>query len=284
MVNRIPLFVLAALVLLIRPPTAAAEPLIDPGPPAGIAGESRQNGEEGIMERIGRGFSMYRENYLLPLTWGNRAAGSGDAELKFQLSFKQHLGRNFYLAYTQKSFWRILDGADSRPFRETNYNPQVFYRFERRTALRRVWGADVGFEHESNGAREPGSRSWNRLFFAPFVEYGGLRTELKLWHRISEEVKEDPLDPTGDENPEIEDFYGYGELRVSYETLRRYRGSMMLRYNFVTRKGGLLLDFSAPTGAENLYFYAQLWNGYGESLIDYNRSLTRYGIGLQIRQ
>jgi len=283
MVSRIALFFLVVL-LLIHTPLAAAGTLNGPVPPAGVAEQPPPDGEEGVMERIGRGFSLYRENYLLPLTWGNRAARSEDAELKFQLSFKQHLGRNFYLAYTQKSFWRILDGADSRPFRETNYNPQAFYHLERRPEPRLAWGADLGFEHESNGAREPGSRSWNRLFVAPFIQYGGLRTELKVWHRISEKVKEDPLDPTGDENPDIEDFYGYGELRVAYETPRRYRSSLMLRYNFATRKGGVQLDFSIPTGAENLYFYGQLWTGYGESLIDYNRSLTRYGIGLLIRQ
>jgi len=284
MVSHIPRIILVVLVLLIHPPTAAAEPLKDSGPPAGVAEESRHDGGEGVLERLGRGFSLHRENYLLPLTWGNRASGAEDAELKFQLSFKQHLGFNIYLAYTQKSFWRILDGADSRPFRETNYNPQLFYRLPPCATSWGNWGADVGYEHESNGAREPESRSWDRLFIAPFVECGGLRTELKLWHRISEEVKEDPLDPTGDENPDIEEFYGYGELRLAYETPRRYRGSLMLRYNFATSRGGLQLDVAMSTATENLYLYGQLWTGYGESLIDYDRSLTRYGVGLQIRQ
>jgi phospholipase A1 len=92
------------------------------------------------------------------------------------------------------------------------------------------------------------------------------------------------LDPAGDENPDIEEFYGYGELRLSYESLRRHRALLMLRWNFATDKGGLQLDYSIPTRIENLFIHTQLWTGYGESLIDYNRSLTRYGVGLQFRQ
>jgi phospholipase A1 len=282
MVGRSPLFFIAVLILLVVPPAASAETLNDPGRPASI--EKSRPGEEGIVKRLGRGFGLHRENYILPLTWGNRAEGSEDAELKFQLSFKQHIGRNFFLAYTQKSFWRVLDRDDSRPFRETNHNPEAFFRLPQHSAPWGSWGGDIGYEHESNGAREPESRSWDRIYIAPFVEYRRLRTELKLWKRISEEVKEDPLDPAGDENPDIGEFYGYGELRLSYETLRRHRGSVMLRWNFATDKGGLQLDYSFPTGTENLFLFAQLWTGHGESLIDYNRSLTRYGVGLQFRQ
>ena len=112
-----------------------------------------------------------KENYLLPLTWGNRAEGSADAELKFQFSFKQQLYDGLYFAYTQKSFWRVLDGEDSRPFRETNYNPELFWRLLRTTPEGLSWGGDLGFEHESNGAREPTSRSWNRLYLAPTIGY-----------------------------------------------------------------------------------------------------------------
>lgn len=247
--------------------------------------ESTESVEEGIFQRLGRGFSLHKENYVLPLTWSNIAEGSKDAELKFQFSFKQRIfATGFHFAYTQKSFWRILDQEDSRPFRETNHNPELFYRLASRKTAWGYWGGDLGYEHESNGAREPTSRSWDRGYVAPFVEFRRLRAELKLWYRLSEEVKEDPLDPSGDENPDIEDFYGYGELRLVCAPLRRHRAALMLRWNFATDNGALELDYSLPTGTPNLFIYAHLWTGYGESLIDYNRSITRYGIGLQIRQ
>ncbi len=55
------------------------------------------------------------------------------------------------------------DGGESAPFRDTNYNPEVFYRCPE-TAWGSGWfGTDVGFEPESNGQRVPLSRSWNQF-------------------------------------------------------------------------------------------------------------------------
>jgi phospholipase A1 len=240
--------------------------------------------DDGFFHRLSRGFSLHKENYLLPLTWGNTAVSSRDAELKYQFSFKQQIYDGLFFAYTQKSFWRILDQEESRPFRETNYNPELFWRLLRPAPSWGAWGGDLGIEHESNGNREPTSRSWNRVYLAPFVEYGRLRAELKLWRRLSEEKKKTPEDTTGDENPDISDFYGYGELRLAYVNRWQHGAAVMTRWNFATDKGAVQLDYSVPTGTKNLFVYGQLWSGYGESLIDYNRSLTRYGIGVLIRQ
>jgi len=273
---------LAALPLLLWPLAAADE--ASATPVAAVSEAPAAQPADSVFQRLSRGFSLHKENYLLPLTWGNRAEGSRDAELKFQFSFKQQLYDSLYFAYTQKSFWRVLDGEDSRPFRETNYNPELFWRLLRTTPDGISWGGDLGFEHESNGAREPTSRSWNRLYLAPTIGYKGLAASLKLWYRLEEEVKEDPSDPTGDENPDIEEFYGYGELRLAYTSAADHRAALMARYNFATDKGGLQFDYGWPTGIPNLYIYGQLWTGYGESLIDYNRSLTRYGVGVLIRQ
>jgi phospholipase A1 len=263
------------------PPTVT-EDSADLASPAVLPEEREER--EGLFERIKGGFSLHKENYLLPLTWGNVADRAEDAELKFQFSFKQQLYRGLTFAYTQKSFWRVLDQEDSRPFRETNYNPELFYRFQLPAPAGRGWGADLGIEHESNGSREPDSRSWNRVYLAPFVEWGRLRAELKLWRRLSEEAKDTPDDTSGDENPDIVDYYGYGELRLAYVSSGRHRAALMTRWNFATDRGAVQLDYSVPTGTKNLYIYAQLWSGYGESLIDYDRSVTRYGIGMLIRQ
>lgn len=242
-----------------------------------------------IFDRLREGFSMHKDNYLLPLTWGNRCKGTEDAELKFQFSFKQHIWEGVYFAYTQKSFWRVLDENDSRPFRETNYNPELFFRgFEGNSGLLQWWG-DIGiFEHESNGAREPTSRSWNRIYVTPALSYKGLEAKLKIWYRLEEEVKTNPYDTNGDENPDIEDFYGHGELNLSYTFTTSFstnpcKVALMARQNFATDKGGLQLDVSIPTPIKDFYFLGQLWTGYGETLVDYNQSLTRYGLGCLFR-
>jgi phospholipase A1/A2 len=237
-----------------------------------------------FFKRLSQGFSLHKENYLLPFTWGNTAVSTKDAELKFQFSFKQQIYHSLYFAYTQKSFWRVLDQEESRPFRETNYNPELFYRWQRPTPSWGAWGGDLGIEHESNGNREPDSRSWNRVALTPFIEYGRLRAELKLWRRLSEKAKKTPDDTSGDENPDISDFYGYGELRLAYVNRWQHRAALMTRWNFATDKGAVQLDYSLPTGTRNLFVYGQFWSGYGESLSDYNRSLTRYGVGVLIHQ
>ncbi|MFA5516900.1 MAG: phospholipase A [Desulfuromonadales bacterium] len=277
----------ALLILLLLgcfPLPAPAETAAAASLDAGTAVRAEPVAEDGFFRRIREGFSLYRENYLLPLTWPENASSSHDAELKFQFSFMQQIWRGLTFAYTQKSFWRVLDQDDSRPFRETNYNPELFYRLRYAKPAGLGWGADVGIEHESNGSREPDSRSWNRVYVAPVVEYGPLQAEIKLWRRLSEDAKETPEDPSGDENPDIVDYYGYGELRLAYTNRHRHRASLMTRWNFATEKGALELAYSIPTGTRNLFIYGQFWTGYGESLIDYNRSLTRYGIGMLIRQ
>jgi len=241
---------------------------------------------------LGAGLSMHKENYLLFPTWSDRADASDDMEVKLQLSLKQQIfDSRFYVAYTQKSFWRILDQADSRPFRETNHNPEIFFRYVAPPEMAgrfSAWGADIGAEHESNGAREPISRSWNRLYVTPFVTWGNLRADLKIWHRLSEKVKDDPLDPTGDENPNIEDYLGNGELRLTYLFKNSFMSgslaSLRTRWSFETERGALQLDLSRPTRSKHVYVFAHLFTGYGESLIDYDRSVTRYGVGVMFKR
>lgn len=299
-------FITALLILMVTLPAQAADESLNvPAQPAledvstreqpagaAMADPTINDRIDSLVDWLGTGLSMHKENYLLFPTWSDRADNSDDMEVKLQLSLKQQIfDSRFYIAYTQKSFWRILDQADSRPFRETNHNPEVFFRYvapPEKAGRFSAWGADIGAEHESNGAREPISRSWNRLYVTPFVTWGNLRADLKIWQRLSEEVKDDPLDPAGDENPDIEDYLGNGELRLAYLFKNRYMSgslaSLRTRWSFETERGSLQLDLSRPTKSKHVYVFAHLFTGYGESLIDYNRSVTRYGIGVMFKR
>lgn len=241
-------------------------------------------------------FTGYKKNYALfystASTDENRSTPSEDAEVKFQISLKQRLvsgewGTTFF-GYTQKSFWRMYDGEDSRPFRETNYNPELFYRSPKFTAYLPLTVL-IGLEHESNGAREPESKSWNRVYITPVTHLklsplDALKIKLKVWGRIPEKEKDDPDDPYGDENPDIATYYGNKELTFEVEK-GGYSLSLMFRWNMRSGHGAQQVDLSLPiTAGPSLKWYVQYWNGYGESLIDYNRHLTRFGFGVRLHQ
>ncbi|PCI28097.1 MAG: hypothetical protein COB67_07120 [SAR324 cluster bacterium] len=230
------------------------------------------------------GLTLHKANYILPLTWSSDVDGRQGKEIKFQLSFKQYLGSVsefvFYGAYTQKSFWQMYDQADSRPFRETNYNPEIYVRFPeiQVSGIGGITGF-LGYEHESNGAREPTSRSWDRLYLQAVHQRDLFKLRYKTWYRLPEKEKEKTEDTKGDENPDIIDFYGRSEVSLDLLIANTHLVTTARR-NFTKKQGALQVDWLYPLPDTSMSFYLQYWKGYGESLIDYNRHLTKLGVGV----
>lgn len=227
---------------------------------------------------IKNGFSPHRSNYLLPYTMSDYHDERDDTEVKFQISVKQRFlrfyGWAWYIGYTQKSFWQAYNESESRPFRETNFNPETFVR----TKMWNGWRFDLGFEHESNGKSPLESRSWNRIYFTPYYENKYLSFSLKTWYRIPEEEKEYPEDSNGDDNPDIHKYYGYSELGLTFKIRDLYL-STISRWNFRHKKGAFCLDATFPMYTNSMYWFIQYWDGYGESLIDYTLHQRRIGFG-----
>lgn len=205
-------------------------------------------------------------------------------ESMFQISLKRkllnkifHQNMQLYFGYTQKSFWQIYDGANSRPFRETNYNPELFVTRVFPESVR-AYGLThfyAGYEHESNGQSILTSRSWDRFYAKIFYTDGPFGADFKVWSRLAEPRKKDPTDPYGDDNPDIADYYGYGEFNVRYD----YYGH---RFGLFLRRRAVALDVSIPFG--EVFFYTRYFNGYGESLIDYNEYVQKLGFGIQLNR
>ncbi|MDZ7828050.1 MAG: phospholipase A [Halofilum sp. (in: g-proteobacteria)] len=233
---------------------------------------------------LGAGLSLYKPNYLLPVTWADEAETGADAEAQFQLSLKQRVGNSHvFLAYTQTSFWRLYDSDDSRPFRETNFKPEIFYRWRAEKNPLGPIDLDIGLEHQSNGESQPNSRSWHRAYLRPIYRTRDWQVTLQLWARVF--APDDPStveDPDGDDNPDMVDFMGNHELEIDWRFAEGRQLSLMNRYNFDEGNGALRLRYSEPTNAEGFHWYVQLFHGYGESLIDYNREISRIGIGFAI--
>lgn len=229
----------------------------------------------------------YRMNYLLPVTYDSKNHiqhdGNSDRksiETKFQISFKKNMSNNLlglneklYLAYTQTSWWQTA--ADSSPFRETNYEPEIFIDFPYEMEQSALKLYRVGLVHQSNG-RLSESRSWNRLYLSGIFQYSGIFFQPRVWYRFKEDKKTSPTDTNGDDNPDILDYLGYGDITISYP----YKKHL---FSSVIRKKSIKIDWTFPIfGLSDVYGYVQVFSGYGESLIDYNEKVNKIGLGFSI--
>jgi phospholipase A1/A2 len=228
--------------------------------------------------------SPYKINYLLPITYDDsKHENRKPQETKFQVSFQKALSDNFFgfnetfsAGYTQTSWWQT--STDSTPFRETNYQPELFVivpYFDKYSALKSY---QLGLLHESNGRSGLESRSWNRLYAKAFFQLdGGLFLSPRIWYRIHE-------DSQTDDNPNIDDYLGYGDLELMYPW-KKHTFKLLVRNNLHfdnTNKGALQFDWTFPLWEQNLFGYFQLYSGYSESLIDYDKRTDRIGVGFAL--
>lgn len=233
----------------------------------------------------------HKQNYILPLTYNDSPnldvidpAIDGDiskTEVKFQLSIKVPVAENIfdtpatlYFAYTNLSFWQAYNSAASAPFRETNHEPEIFIGLPNDWEL---WGFKnnlvfTGFSHQSNGRSGIQSRSWNRFYIDFIFQKRDFYLSLKPWLRINDDV---------DDNPDIEDYLGHGEIRAIYAK-SNHTVSLMMRHTFdENSKGAVELSWSFPVSRRTKGLL-QIFKGYGESLLDYNAESNRIGLGVML--
>lgn len=243
----------------------------------------------------------YKPVYVLPVvfasavnrkpTSGNPAASSStefplqSTEAKFQVSVKAKLAEGLlfgsgdvWAGYTQSSRWQVYNAELSRPFRETNYEPEAMLVFDTDYKLLGLHGRLLGLSlnHQSNGRGQPLSRSWNRVIAMAGFEEGDWTLMFRPWWRIPESAGVD-------DNPDIENNLGRAEAVISKRWGRSLM-SLQLRHSLRSgsnSRGSAELDWAFPI-AGNLKGQVQLFSGYGESLIDYNFRQTRVGLGVSL--
>mgnify|MGYP000137801058 CR=1 FL=1 len=214
-----------------------------------------------------------------------------DTEMIFQVSFKAPLWReafgtegDLFVAYTARSWWQLFNDDISSPFRETNYEPEVFWQRETDVSLFgwSMAGYRLGFVHQSNGRGLPLSRSWNRVYAHIGFDRGPWSIILKPWYRIPEDDKEFSTDTDGDDNPDLWNYMGYGEYSLLYTSEKKHVWSLLTRHNFRSEgKGAAEITWSFPL-TKRFRGIAQVFSGYGDSLIDYDESITRFSIGIAL--
>ena len=233
------------------------------------ASQGEQNGRNfGFL-----GLKYYEPIYMLFTHDFSKKPDRKADELHFEFSFERPIaydalgfGEKISFAYAQNSWWQITQ--DSAPFRESNYRPELYVSAP-------VPFADelkIGAMHKSNGKGGEESRSWNRLYAQSTWSADGFSITPRAWYAFW-------LDRT---NEDIADYMGYGDLRASY-TFGKQRLSALWRNNLHfdgNNRGAIELNYSFPIFNSGFYGYLRYFNGYGESLADYKRSVNKIGIGL----
>jgi phospholipase A1 len=203
-------------------------------------------------------------------------------EAKFQLSIKGRLATTddhrwgLWFAYTQLSLWQAYSSDMSHPFRETNYEPEIFGSFRPGIDVGGMqWNLlNFGYNHQSNGRADPISRSWDRVFVEAGFERNNFVLLARAWTRINPPDNED-------DNPDILDYYGYGQLTGFYKW-HDNSFTLMGRGNLSTGKGAAQFTWATRPLLGPLRGYLQVFTGYGESMIDYNWNQTTIGLGVTV--
>lgn len=205
-------------------------------------------------------------------------------ETKFQISLKAPVvyglfnnRADLYVAYTNRSFWQQFNKEGSAPFRDSNHEPEAWLSFRNDFELFGIKNSVIrtGVSHQSNGQSGELSRSWNRVYADFIFEYDDLYVSFKPWLRINEDNEDD-------DNPDIDEYMGNFELGALYK-MDQHNFEVMLRNNldFGENYGAIQLGWSFPL-SDRVRGYVQWFNGYGESLIDYDAHSNSIGFGIQL--
>jgi outer membrane phospholipase A len=289
---------------------------------AQTAGPAAKDGLIDLIKDNATKFTSFRKNYIGYSVYNDD--GSDKGELKFQLSLKYQLiglpdreklvcspekgtlkcvpgteqkitepdedsrkwFNNFFFGYTQKSLWSIQ--KLSKPFKENNYSPEFFYIYDNTdnkkndNMLRYVI---LGiYKHESTGEGGAGSHGWNINYVEPFFQFGkDVAVSTKLWMPYFFISKDKAF-----EDPNMLDFYGYGELNAKWRFWKSSQLSTTFRHGLRRGKYGLEtqldMDLNAFGFKKNDYinpaFFVQVWKGYGETLKTFDRNTLNIIVGI----
>jgi outer membrane phospholipase A len=134
-------------------------------------------------------------------------------------------------------------------------------------------------QHESNGRDGASSRSLNIAYLRPTLLVGDesrwfLSLSPRGWGYLGELT----------DNPDLADFRGYFDLRAVLGAPGGVQLSALLRAGKDFDKGSVQLDLTIPLMntwlRSPLFLQAQYFNGYGESLLNYNQREDQFRVGL----
>lgn len=221
-------------------------------------------------------FTQYKPTYFI--------FGDKQDQVKVQTSFKYQIYSKIplYFGFSSQMFWQLYDSPNSSPFREINYNPEIFYRLNINSLTFR-YIQFIPWEHKSNGRQtSPEDRTLDKSGIM-------IANEFAIWKLLfASYAKFYYLYNIGSQNKDIKNYIGFSEYRFSLrlknssgEWIDKEEISIKLIIGDDIRKTGQEYGIKFRTLIKhfNPYIYFQIWNGYGENLLDYNIYSTAYRIG-----
>ena len=222
-----------------------------------------------------------------------------NAEMRIQLSVRTKIAQglltddaangrdSLWFGYSQQSYWQLFNASLSRPFRSTDHEPELTYVYPTDAALPGGWRlrySGISAVHQSNGQSLPLSRSWNRVVLMTGMERGNqFSLVARVWARLPERH-------TDDDNPDVSDHIGRAEVAGFWNVGQSDTLGVTLRHSLRNAaRGSVRLEWLHRLGgpqtngdASGLRFHTQLFSGYGDSLLDFNRRRTVLSVGLSL--
>lgn len=222
-----------------------------------------------------------------------------NSEMRIQLSVRTKIAQglltdgrssgldSLWFGYTQQSYWQLFNRDLSRPFRSTDHEPELTYIYPTDAALPGGWRlrySGISAVHQSNGQSLPLSRSWNRVVLMTGLEKDSRYTlQARVWARLPERQGDD-------DNPDISDLIGRAEFSGQWHVNDNHTLGMTVRHSLRNAGRGSVrlewlyrpLEATANGVASGLRIHTQLFSGYGDSLLDYNRRRTVLSVGLSL--
>ncbi len=191
--------------------------------------------------------------------------------------------KGLFLGYAQTGLWD-LEG-ESKPFTDTNYRPEIAWSKDQLEWLDipgvAQTGLQFGVQHESNGRDGRMSRSINVAYIRPVFHFGdakGFEAQVAPKYYVYLPDRED--------NPDISEYRGFCDLRVSAGWSDGFQAAATGRLGSEGDRGSIQIDLTYPLralgdGNFDMYLQLQWFSGYGESLITYDEytDALRFGIG-----
>ncbi|MDA3849795.1 MAG: phospholipase A [Spirochaetaceae bacterium] len=215
--------------------------------------------------------------------------------MKYQFFYQYNTG--LFLGFTQTMFWDIFN--ESSPLSELNYNPDFFWRlqsgynFLQNTDTGIFDYLQMGVEHKSNGLAGTESRGYDRA-------YGQL--QLKVGDTFSLALNAKYFMFYQDFMPDwyISEIDDLAEYRSNWEFCLQVHLNTKWAFfipNYVILEvgpGGGFNQFDFSKGYQQIHIvfgdvfggvhpYLQLWNGYGEGLINYDETTLSIRAGIMLR-